>query len=83
MMSATRSGLPLAGSWTVTATQTAVDDGCPTGQVYTWSGSGTDVKGSLPFGAWDITVTDGLGTSLPQPLTVGSSDGLQTLAVSL
>jgi prepilin-type N-terminal cleavage/methylation domain-containing protein len=82
-LTATRSGLPPVGSWSVTATQVAVDDGCPTGQVYSWTGSGADIKGSLPYGAWSVTVTDGSGTSLAQSLTVGPSDGLQTLAVTL
>jgi prepilin-type N-terminal cleavage/methylation domain-containing protein len=83
MMSATRSGLPPAGTWSVTATQTASDTGCPSGQSYTWNGSGPAIKGSLPFGAWTFRVTDAFGSRTTSAVTLAPGDGLKTLGLSL
>jgi prepilin-type N-terminal cleavage/methylation domain-containing protein len=83
-MSATRLGLPPVGTWTVTATQTAPDAGCPSGQSYTWSGSGSTITGSLPFGEWTFKITDTLGSRTTTAVAFAATDtGVTNLAVAL
>jgi hypothetical protein len=84
-VNATRSGLPVSGAWTVKATQTASDTGCPTGANYTWTGStpGT-LGGALPFGAWTFTVTDAFGSKTTSAVTLSATNpNVTTIGVSL
>jgi hypothetical protein len=82
---ARRGGLPPAGTWSVTATQTATDVGCPTTQSYTWtSTTPTTLGGSLPFGSWTFTVTDSLGSKTTSAVVLSpTTSTVTTVAVTL
>lgn len=82
---ATRGGLPPVGTWTVTATQTTTDLGCPTTATYTWSSSSPSMLGgALPFGTWTFTVTDSLGSKTSSAVTfLPTTSSITNVAVSL
>lgn len=81
----TRGGLPLTGAWSVTATQSTTDLGCPSGASYTWTSSTPSaLGGSLPFGTWTFTVTDGVGSRTTSDVVLSSTNSSVTnVAVSL
>jgi hypothetical protein len=82
---AKRSGVRPSGTWTVTATQTATDAGCPTAPTYTWtSSSPTVLGGALPFGSWTFKVTDGVGSKTTSAVTLSpTTSTVTTVSVSL